>query len=64
MSWSFDYEMDETKRAAIYLDAALHQALRMRSAASNRSISKMVNDAVRISLAEDADDQTAAETRQ
>lgn len=56
--------MDETKRATVYFDATIHQALRIRAAASNRSISEMVNDAVRLSLAEDADDFNDAELRQ
>jgi plasmid stability protein len=58
------FSMDETKRATIYFDETVHQALRLKAAASNRSISAMVNDAVRASLAEDADDQIAAESRQ
>jgi plasmid stability protein len=56
--------MEDAKRATIYFDATVHQALRLKAAASNRSISAMVNDAVRASLAEDADDQIAAESRQ
>jgi mRNA interferase RelE/StbE len=56
--------MEETKRATIYFDAQVHQALRLRAAASNRSISEMVNEAVRIALAEDADDLRDVEIRQ
>ena len=48
--------MDETKRATVYFDAEVHRALRLRAAACNRSISDMVNEAVRMTLAEDADD--------
>ncbi len=48
--------MDETKRATVYFDADVHRALRLRAAACNRSISDMVNEAVRMTLAEDADD--------
>lgn len=48
--------MDETTRATIYFDADVHRALRLRAAACNRSISDMVNEAVRVTLAEDADD--------
>ncbi len=48
--------MDETKRATVYFDADVHRALRLRAAACNRSISDMVNEAVRMILAEDADD--------
>jgi plasmid stability protein len=48
--------MDKSKRATIYFDADVHRALRLRAAACNRSMSDMVNEAVRMSLAEDADD--------
>ncbi|PZV05097.1 MAG: CopG family transcriptional regulator [Cyanobium sp.] len=56
--------MDETKRATIYFDAAVHRALRLRAAACSRSISDMVNEAVRMTLAEDADDLRDADQRQ
>jgi plasmid stability protein len=41
----------------------LHKALRLRAAASDRSVSEMVNDAVRMSLAEDAIDLDAFTSR-
>ena len=56
--------MDETKRATIYFDAHVHRALRLRAAACNRSISDMVNEAVRMTLVEDADDLKDADQRQ
>jgi len=56
--------MAETKCVTIYLDAHVHQALRLRETASNRSIPETVNEAVRIALAEDADDLHDVETRQ
>ena len=56
--------MEETKRATISFDVHVYQALRLRAAASNRSISEMVNEAVRIALAEDADDLRDVEFRQ
>jgi plasmid stability protein len=56
--------MAETKRATIYFDAQVHRALRLRAAACNRSISDMVNEAVRMTLAEDADDLRDADQRQ
>jgi hypothetical protein len=56
--------MDETKRATIYFDVEVHRALRLRAAACNRSISDMVNEAVRMTLAEDADDLRDADQRQ
>jgi hypothetical protein len=48
--------MKTQKRATVYFDADVHRALRLKAAASDRSISEMVNDAVKVSLAEDADD--------
>jgi plasmid stability protein len=56
--------MDESKRATIYFDADAHRALHLRAAACNRSISDMVNEAVRMTLAEDADDLRDADQRQ
>jgi hypothetical protein len=43
--------MDDSKRTTVYFDADLHQALRMKSAATSRSISEIANDAVRLSSA-------------
>ena len=56
--------MDELKRATVYFDAAIHRALRLKAAASDRSISDMVNDAVKAALAEDAEDLEAFEQRE
>jgi len=56
--------MDSSKRATVYFTAEVHKALRLRAAASDRSISDMVNDAVRVALAEDAIDlESFAERR-
>lgn len=55
--------MDHSKRATIYFDAEVHQALRLRAAATDRSISDMVNDAVKLALAEDAEDLAAFDKR-
>ena len=45
-----------SKRATVYFEPALHQALRLKAAETSRSISDLVNDAVREELAEDATD--------
>jgi hypothetical protein len=55
--------MTPTKRATVYLEAPLHQALRLKSAETEASISDLVNAAVRHALAEDADDLAAFRTR-
>ncbi len=51
--------MSTPKRATVYFQPEVHQALRLRAAAGDRSISDIVNDAVKISLAEDAEDLSA-----
>jgi plasmid stability protein len=52
-----------TKRATIYMDDGLHRALRMKAAETSSSISEIVNQAVRLALAEDAEDLAAFEER-
>lgn len=44
------------KRSTVYFDSEIHRALRMKAATSDRSISEIVNDAVRDALSDDADD--------
>jgi hypothetical protein len=55
--------MPATKRSTVYLEAPLHRALRLKSAETDASISELVNDAIRRSLAEDADDLAAFHDR-
>ncbi len=55
--------MAASKRATVYLEQPLHRALRLKSAETDRTISDLVNDAVRESLAEDADDLAAIDAR-
>lgn len=51
------------KRATVYFDPALHRALRLKAAETDRSMSDLINEAVRMSLAEDAEDLLAFEER-
>jgi hypothetical protein len=51
------------KRATVYFDSHLHRALRIKAAETDQPISKIVNDALRLSLAEDAEDLAAFEER-
>jgi post-segregation antitoxin (ccd killing protein) len=53
----------QVKRATIYLDSDLHKALRLKAVETSRSVSELVNDAVRGTLAEDAEDIAAFEER-
>jgi plasmid stability protein len=55
--------MNNPKRATVYFEPDVHRALRLKAAASDRSISDMVNDAVKAVLAEDADDLAAFANR-
>jgi len=51
------------KRSTVYLDAALHRVLRIKAAETDRSISELVNEAVKQSLTEDAEDLAAFKDR-
>lgn len=51
----------ELKRATIYIEPALHKAVRLKSAHTNRTISDIVNESLRIALAEDEEDLRAFE---
>ena len=48
--------MSSAKRATVYFEPEIHRALRLKAASCDRSISDMVNDAVKLTLAEDAED--------
>jgi hypothetical protein len=52
-----------SKRATIYLPPEVHRALKLKAAAADRSVSELVSEAVRLSLAEDAEDLEAFEKR-
>ena len=53
----------QTKRVTIYFDPDIHRALRLKSIATERSVSDMVNEAVKFALTEDAEDINAFEER-
>ena len=46
----------QLKRATVYFDPSLHKALRVKAAHTDRSLSELVNAAVRQTLGEDAQD--------
>ncbi len=52
-----------SKRSTIYLDPALHQALRLKALETSRSMSEIINEAVKEALAEDAEDLAAFDER-
>ena len=53
----------EAVRSTVYLDPDLHQALRLKAAHSRRSMSDLVNEALRQALREDQEDLAAARSR-
>lgn len=57
--------MDEpSKRSTIYFEPELHKALRLKAASTHRSVSELVNEAVRQALREDQDDLIAFDERE
>ena len=51
------------RRSTVYFQPHIHKALRLKSATTQRSISDIVNDAVRQALHEDQEDLMAFEER-
>jgi hypothetical protein len=51
------------KRATVYFDPDIHKALKIKAAETNRSISEIIDDAVRHELAEDEEDLQAFKDR-
>ena len=47
------------KKSTIYFDPQIHRALRLKAAATDSSVSDIVNEAIRIVFAEDAEDMSA-----
>lgn len=54
---------ESSRRSTIYFDPEIHKTLRMKAASTHRSVSDLVNDAVRQALAEDQEDLAAFEAR-
>ncbi len=53
----------KSKRATIYLDPELHRALKLKAVQMDLSLSELVNETIRESLSEDAEDLAAFEAR-
>ncbi len=56
-------DRSQTKQATIYFDKDIHRAIKLKAAGSNRSISDVVNEAVRILLTEEHKDLMAFEAQ-
>jgi predicted DNA-binding protein len=52
-----------SKRSTIYLDPKIHRALKVKSAHSSKTISELVNEAIKFSLEEDFEDLKAFDER-
>ena len=54
---------DSSKRSTVYFEPEIHQALRLKAAFTQRSVSDLVNEAVRSALQEDQEDLEAFDNR-
>lgn len=53
----------EAKRVTVYFNPDIHKALRLKAVETSRTVSDLVNEAVREALAEDAEDIRAFDER-
>jgi hypothetical protein len=58
-----DIMATQAKRATIYFDPDLHKALKLKALETSRSITELVNEAVREALSEDAEDLATFDQR-
>jgi hypothetical protein len=54
---------NQNKRTTVYLDPQLHRALSIKALETSRSVSDLINESVRLALAEDQADLAAFEER-
>lgn len=52
-----------SKRSTVYFEPAIHQALKLRAAATDSSVSEIIDEAVRLLIAEDQQDLAAITDR-
>lgn len=52
-----------SKRSTVYFDPTIHQALRIKAASSQQSLSELVDEAVRLLMKEDQEDLQAHSNR-
>ncbi|MDZ4297612.1 MAG: ribbon-helix-helix domain-containing protein [Moraxellaceae bacterium] len=55
--------MSLSKRSTVYFEPAIHQALKMRAASTDSSVSEIIDEAVRLLMAEDQQDLVAIADR-
>jgi hypothetical protein len=54
---------ENVKRSTVYFDPDLHRALRIKAAHTHRTLSDLVNEAVRMTFREDQEDLAAFDER-
>jgi len=54
---------DLSKRSTVYFDPAIHQALKLKAASTNLSLSELVDEAVRLLMLEDQEDLASVADR-
>ena len=54
---------DLSKRSTVYFDPAVHQALKLKAVSTETSLSELVDEAVRLLMAEDEEDLSAFSDR-
>ena len=54
---------EPAKRSTVYFEPDLHRALRIKAAHTHRTLSDLVNEAVRLALREDREDLAAFDER-
>jgi hypothetical protein len=52
-----------SKRSTVYFDPSIHQALKLKAASSDSSLSELVDEAVRLLMSEDEEDLAAFANR-
>lgn len=52
-----------SKRSTVYFEPDIHNALKLRAASLNTSISELIDEAVRLLMCEDQEDLTAVKQR-
>jgi hypothetical protein len=52
-----------SKRSTVYFDPDIHQALKLRAATTDTSLSELIDEAARLLLSEDQEDLAAIQSR-
>ena len=70
VSWLLDLGHQEvlmsnlSKRSTVYFEPRIHQALKLKAASSQQSVSELIDEAVRLLMSEDQEDLAAFSVRE